>query len=157
MDTGLAAWDMKIYYDFIRPVTLFRQGVPPNPYIIGPDSLHDQSWTSTITTPNFQEYPSGHSSFSACAAQILSWVFGRNVKFTVPAHPSIASSLTNTSRSFTSFRQAAEDAGRSRIFGGVHFSFSNVDGQLTCTSVANHVLSVFSSRTFDPFPSCPNL
>lgn len=48
------------------------------------------------------------------------------------------------SRSFTSFSQAASEAGFSRILGGIHFEFSNQDGQSTGRAVADAVWTRFS-------------
>jgi hypothetical protein len=47
-------------------------------------------------------------------------------------------------RQFTSFEQAAEEAGRSRIFGGIHYEFTNQAGQTLGRDVAAAVLERFS-------------
>ena len=43
-------------------------------------------------------------------------------------------------RTFTNFNAAANEAGMSRIYGGIHFNADNVDGLATGKSVANYVL-----------------
>ena len=52
--------------------------------------------------------------------------------------------LPGVSRSFASFEAAAAEAGQSRIYGGLHFQFSNRDGQATGQAVADYVLGTFS-------------
>jgi hypothetical protein len=46
-------------------------------------------------------------------------------------------------RTFASFAQAAAEAGRSRIYGGIHFEFSNQEGHATGREVARLVLRTF--------------
>ena len=78
-------------------------------------------WVPLLTTPNFQAYTSGHSTFSSAAAAILRSVTGSDSStFTVSA--------LGITRNFTSFQAAAEEAGMSRIYGGIHFSFDNEMG-----------------------------
>ena len=51
-----------------------------------------------------------------------------------------------TTRSFGSFAEAAEEAGMSRIYGGIHFGFDNVDGLASGRAVGRHVVA----RLFNP-------
>ncbi|MFN4212043.1 MAG: phosphatase PAP2 family protein, partial [Devosia sp.] len=68
-------------------------------------------------TPPFPEYPSGHSTQSGAAATVLTAFFGENFAFTDNTHEK--DKLPN--RSFKSFWDAAEEAGISRLYGGIHF------------------------------------
>lgn len=43
-------------------------------------------------------------------------------------------------RCFSSFTEAAEEAGQSRIFGGLHYQFSNQDGLELGREVAKNTL-----------------
>src|SRR5207253_1943025 len=88
-----------------------------------------------IRLPPRRRWPQGHSTFSAAAAAVLDTVFGTNVGFTDQADPHdgfrerpLADQQVQT-RSFTSFDQAAAEAGESRIYGGIHYQFDNVEGQ----------------------------
>ncbi len=47
-------------------------------------------------------------------------------------------------RSFTSFEQAAQEAGESRIYGGIHFEFSNQDGLAAGQNVGDWMLQAFN-------------
>ncbi len=105
-----------------------------------PQTIADENWSPLIISPPFPEYVSGHSTFSGAAAKILTDRFGTSFSFTVDSP-----GLPNIQRSYTSFDQAAEEAGRSRIYGGIHFEFSNRDGQLAGRAVAEEVLNRLSS------------
>jgi hypothetical protein len=92
----------------------------------------------TFPTPPFPEYSSGHSNFSAAGAEILrqftrSDRFGGSVMFAkgssrvepgaVPKNP-----LT---LSWSTFADAANEAGISRRYGGIHFEQGDLDARQT--------------------------
>jgi len=80
-------------------------------------TLPDPTWTPLLTTPNFPEYTSGHSTFSGAAAGVLAAFYGTDdIVFTTTSD-----GLPGVERTYTSFSQAAEEAGMSRIYGGIHF------------------------------------
>jgi RHS repeat-associated protein len=136
-DSGIAAWDAKYQYDFWRPITAIQQGeVDGNPFTLG-----DPTWTPLINTPPFPEYVSGHSTFSGAASTILTNAFGSNYSFTTTSY-----GLTGITRSFTSFDQAADQAGMSRIYGGIHFNSANQDGLALGREVGSYV----STHYFQP-------
>ena len=55
--------------------------------------------------------------------------------------------LPGVTRSYTSFEQAAEEAGESRIYGGIHFEFSNQAGLTAGADLGAYVLQTFSTST----------
>ena len=134
-DAAIADWDAKYHDNFWRPVTAIQQADTDG----NPDTAPDTAWTSLLITPPFPEYVSGHSTFSAAAATVLAAHFGDNLSF-----DTTSIGLPGVSRSFTSFEAAAAEAGQSRIYGGIHFQFSNLDGQATGQAVADYVLGTFS-------------
>jgi membrane-associated phospholipid phosphatase len=116
-DAAIAAWDAKTHYDNWRPVTGIRQAG-----LDGNDATEaDATWTALLATPEFQSYVSGHSTFSATGATILASVFGDSLHFTV------SDDLGNT-REFCSLMDAANEAGMSRIYGGIHWMSDNTAG-----------------------------
>ncbi|WP_338849852.1 Ig-like domain-containing protein [Massilia sp. W12] len=133
-DAAIAAWDAKYSYDFWRPVTAIQQADLDN----NPATAKEANWTPFLITPAHPSYVSGHSTFSAAAAEVLTAAFGEQVAFSTTS-----STLPNVVRSFTSFKQAAEEAGASRIYGGIHFSLDNVAGKQIGTRVAATVLERF--------------
>jgi len=65
----------------------------------------DPAIKTVIGLPNFPAYPSGHSTFSAAAATVLGYVFPEGA---------------------SSFLQMADEAGISRLYGGIHYR-SDID------------------------------
>jgi len=110
-DGFISCWDAKYKYVHIRPETFIEK------YI-------DQDWDPLIQTPPFPEFPSGHSVISAAAATALTTLFGDNYAFT----DSTQLVLGLPSRKFKSFYDASDEAGMSRMYGGIHFRPANEYG-----------------------------
>lgn len=128
-DAGIACWDSKYFYDLWRPVTAIR-----NADLDGNSATEkDPTWLARIGTPPFSSYTSGHSTFSAAAAEVLSAFFGPSTAFS-----STSDGLVGVTRSWSSFRAAAVEAGDSRVFGGIHFRFDSVEG-INCGIQVGHV------------------
>ena len=138
LDAGVGVGSTKYRYDFARPVTAIRtlragQNVTawrgPG---LGTQTFPAAEWRSYIPTPPFPEYVSGHSSFSAAGAAVLKKArgdFGGNdqlsasVTFAVGAsvvEPGITPRQTVT-LSWNKFEDAANEAGLSRRYGGIHW------------------------------------
>jgi PAP2 superfamily/Domain of unknown function (DUF4114) len=133
-DAAIACWDAKYTFDTWRPVTAIRQAA-----LDGNDATTaDATWQPLIATPPFPEYTSGHSTFSAAAATILTELMGENVSFTTSSI-----GLPGVTRSFTSFQQAAQEAGMSRIYGGIHFMAANTNALECGEQVGNYVIDNF--------------
>jgi hypothetical protein len=103
-DAFISCWDEKYRSKAIRPETYINQYISAD-------------WMPLLQTPPFPEYTSGHSVVSACAAVILSKLFGDVFAFT----DSTEVEFGLPARTFISFRQAAEEAAISRFYGGIHF------------------------------------
>ena len=133
-DAAIAVWDSKYTYDLWRPIDAIRGAELDN----NPATVEDNNWTPLLITPPHPEYVSGHSTFSSAAATVLTAVFGDNTAFSTTAF-----TLPGVTRSFSSFTAAAEEAGRSRIFGGIHYEFTNEAGQALGKLVGSAVLQRF--------------
>ena len=103
-DAFIGCWQSKYQYDLLRPVTYIHR-------------LIDPKWESLIATPPFPEYPSGHSTQSGAAAAVLTQFFGENIAFVDATHERDGLAP----RKFASFWAAAQEAGISRLYGGIHF------------------------------------
>jgi hypothetical protein len=122
-DAAILCWDCKFKFNLWRPIQAIRGAADDG----NPDTDADPDWTPLLDTPPFPTYTSGHSTFSAAAAAVLAGVFGRDdVEF-----ESQSDGLPDVTRRFRSFSAAAQEAGRSRIYGGIHFEFDNKAGQTT--------------------------
>src|SRR5205814_8831048 len=103
-----------------------------------PDTAADHGWTSLLTTPNFPSYTSAHSTLSAAAAGVLTDLFGGEYHFSVGSE-----GQPGVTRTFDSFGAAAAEAGRSRIYGGIHYQFDILHGQAAGAEVADFVVAGF--------------
>lgn len=139
-DAGIAAWDAKYTYDYVRPITIIREAQNLN----DPRFVEDRDWFPLIPTPPFPEYVSGHSTYSAAAATVLTDFFAETTAFSITSK-----SLANGAvpRSFDNFWDAAFEAGESRVFGGIHYRFSSEAGYELGSAVGNLVLSAFDAAS----------
>jgi hypothetical protein len=128
-DAAIVCWDMKFACNFWRPVTAIHEADRD-----GNDQTQpDRAWSPLLTTPPFPSCTSGHSTFSGAAAEALKLFFGRDdVRFTDVSE-------SGRSRTFVSFTQAANEAGRSRIYGGIHYEFDNTTGLESGRAVARSI------------------
>ncbi len=130
-DAAIACWDAKYSYWFWRPVTAIR------------DSGVDPNWEPLLFTPYFPEYLSGHSTFSGAAQVVLSHVFGSDdISITLPSE-----GLPGVTRTYKKISDATTEAGRSRIYGGIHFEFSNTEGQRLGARIGQHVIDTVLKET----------
>jgi PAP2 superfamily len=134
-DAAINCWDAKYIYNYWRPITAIRD---PRASQINPVTTSDSNWTPLWNTPNFPSYTSGHSTFSGTASTILASIFGTNVGFT-----NGSDDMPGYSRSFTSLGQAADEAGESRVVGGIHFFFDNVAGLTAGREIGGYVAGNF--------------
>jgi hypothetical protein len=150
-DAAIAAWDMKYQNDLWRPIHAVRLAATnPNDPNYNPGlqpvagDLPWAEWLPLIPTSNHPEYVSGHSTFSGAAAEVLTALLGSHgITFTVSADDALVDPATGQPerRTFTSFWDAANEAGRSRIFGGIHYQFSSLDGLVTGGEIGDWVLA----------------
>ncbi|MGN6399277.1 MAG: vanadium-dependent haloperoxidase, partial [Flavisolibacter sp.] len=106
-DAFIQCWNEKYKYNTVRPETVI------NKYI-------DGNWMPYLQTPPFPEYTCGHSTCSSAAAEALTSVFGDNFAYTDTSE----SEFGIKSRSYKSFRHAAEENNWARFYGGIHFHHS---------------------------------
>ncbi|MFO1317985.1 MAG: Ig-like domain-containing protein [Burkholderiales bacterium] len=134
-DAAIACWDAKYFYELWRPESAIRNADQDG----NAATEADAGWTPLLITPAHPEYVSGHSTFSAAAAAILAATFGDDTAFATTS-----ATLPGVTRSFGSFSDAAEEAGRSRVYGGIHYEFTNRAGQALGRQVADAVLQRFA-------------
>jgi hypothetical protein len=123
MDGFMCCWDEKFRSNRIRPETAIRK------YI-------DATWQPLLQTPPFPEYLSGHSVISSTSATILTHFFGDNFAYT----DSVEVSYGLPARPFSSFNEAAEEAGISRFYGGIHFTDAITNGMKQGQQMGERVL-----------------
>jgi hypothetical protein len=110
-DAFVGCWHEKYIYNLIRPITYIKKNIDPK-------------WEPLLNTPPFPEYPSGHSTVSGAMDAVLTGFFGDNYAF----EDKTGSPDGRNPRHYSSFHEAAEEAGISRLYGGIHFRSAIVDG-----------------------------
>lgn len=100
-DAFLACWDSKYYYWLLRPVTA------------------DSTVKTVFSTPPFPSYPSGHSTQSAAAAEVMAYLFPERAAF---------------------YHDRADEASVSRVYGAVHYRFDIEAGEALGRAVGRKVV-----------------
>ena len=169
-DSAIAVWEAKREYDYVRPQSAIRHKYfgqrimawgGPNK---GTVEMNGEEWrpyqSLTFVTPPFQEYTSGHSSFSAAAAEILTRFTGSNRFYDgetivfdedfnrdgLPDHLGehiigVGGNAFERSPSevivlqWPTFQDAAIEAALSRRYGGIHFQ----DGDLRSREMGRNI------------------
>jgi len=133
-DTTIAFFDAKYFYNFWRPVTAVRAADTDG----NPETSQNPTWLPlSINTAPDPSYPGAHSAVSAAGAEVLKLELGERFAFDVTSE-----SLAGVTRHFTSFGEAAQEAGLSRIYAGQHFRSDHIAGKELGRKVAR---SVFDS------------
>ena len=123
-DAFISCWEAKYTTNYIRPITVIQNQI-------------DASWNPILYTPNFPEYPSGHSVVSRSASTVLTHIFGDNYAFI----DSTEAPYGMPPRSFTSFYDASDEAAVSRLYGGIHYKPAIYNGIEQGNKVGKHVVS----------------
>ena len=119
-DGYIADFQNKYAYRFWRPITAIRAADSDG----NPDTIADPAWESLHPTPAAPDYTSGHSVQGGAMSQVLARFFGTDeVSFSTTS-----TTLPGAIRSFSSFLQAAEENGNSRIYVGFHFRHAVNEG-----------------------------
>ena len=124
-DAFIASWGYKYRDNLLRPRMYIRRVI-------------DSTWEPLIPTPPFPEHPAGHATQSSAAAAVITALIGAS-----PFTDSTSISIGHSVRSFTSFQQASEEAGMSRIYGGIHYPSGNEAGLLLGRCIGAKVAAAF--------------
>lgn len=141
-DAAQAMVVAKLHYNFWRPVTAIRNGEAD-----GNDATAaDANWVPLLPTPNFPEYPCGHCTVAAAIAEVMTEETGNRPAGGVRViSQAIPMSIVQTHPSWDAWAQEVSD---SRIYGGVHYRFSNEAGEQIGRRAARIVLD----RVMQPLP-----
>lgn len=169
-DASIACWECKRAYDYTRPWSTIRMLYWGKriPHWSG-KSIRGETWTpyqlATTPSPPFQGYTSGHSTFSNAAAEVLSdilgtcsyfdgtsrgirdetedgwpdligqYIYKKKTSFVEPNLPKQDVVMT-----WPTLYDAADDAGLSRLYGGIHIMDDNLRGKEMGVKIAAAVL-----------------
>jgi hypothetical protein len=154
LDASIATWDAKRAYDSARPIsairTLFKgQDIRAWAQGKGTVAMKGEEWLPfqpcSFLTPPFPEYTSGHSAFSAAGAEVLKRFTGSDAttySATVAAGTCKADNTVPKEAitlKWATFTEAADEAGMSRRYGGIHFEDGDLDARALGRKVADAV------------------
>jgi hypothetical protein len=171
LDASIAVWDCKRAFDYVRPITAIRflmagkqisaWGGP----FKGTQTILGEHWQpyqlGAQPTPAFPEFSSGHSAFSAAGAEILKSYTGSdafNESATIKAGSSQVERTTvpaaDVTLAWATFSDAANQAGMSRRYGGIHFKEGDLQSRAMGRAVGAQVWAkaqtYFSGTTTGP-------
>lgn len=124
-DAFVGCWNAKFEYNLLRPITYIKRVIDPK-------------WEPILNTPPFPEYPSGHSTVSGAMGAVMTAFFGENYAF----EDLTGSPDGRKPRLFTSFNEAADEAGISRLYGGIHFRSAIEDGLEQGRCIARYTIAL---------------
>jgi hypothetical protein len=123
----------KFLYGLWRPTTAIREAARDG----NPGTEPDPNWVSLLPTPPYPSYPGNYACIGGAATRVFERVFGRdNIPFTMTwATPEGGT----TARPYNGFRQLADEAARSRVYGGIHFEFDTTSSQGVCIPLGDYI------------------
>ncbi|MGI8952759.1 MAG: vanadium-dependent haloperoxidase [Chitinophagaceae bacterium] len=122
-DAFIQCWKVKYTYNTVRPETVINK-------------YYNADWRPYLQTPPFPEYTCGHATGSAACAEALTSIFGDNFSYT----DSTEMEFGIPSRTFKSFRDAAQENVLARFYGGIHFHNTCVVGNMCGKDVGDLIV-----------------
>jgi hypothetical protein len=125
----ILAWKGKYQAHTVRPAFYIQK------YI-------SKDWTPLIATPPHPEFPAAHATLSGAAAEAISSLFKKEFTITDKTYTDIGMA----ERKFPSVKAAAQEAGISRLYGGIHYRYSIEQGLIIGQQAADYVSKMISFR-----------
>jgi len=146
-DGYISSFETKNHHNFWRPVTAIHEGDNDG----NRQTAGDATWTPLVGTPPIPDHDSAHAVEGAAAARVLQRFFGtdeiafQTCSLTLPAAEACGGP-SQVLRTFSSFNEAAEENGESRVLVGFHFRHAVDEGLEHGRHIANRAYS----RVFRP-------
>jgi hypothetical protein len=138
-DALVASFMNKYHYNVWRPETGIRNGATD-----GIDKTYgDPGFTTLISTPCFPSYPSNHASGTNGGLEAMRRLFGAaghdmTISNNVPALGTLPATVIT--KSYTQLKEIADDVDDARVYGGIHWRFDQVAGNVLGRAVATEVV-----------------
>lgn len=131
-DAFAGCWDSKYYFNFWRPVTAIQHAD-----IDGNDATDsDSSWMPQIVTPGHPEWPSAHGCATSAYAHAIAEFFGTK---RLPGGITLTGATGHPDRFFDSTDDIVKEIIDARVYNGVHYRESDVQGAKLGRKVAKWV------------------
>jgi len=125
-ESMINCWKIKYEVLLDRPIRYIR------------NVLGHSTWNPVFATPGHPDFPSGHSQNGGAFAEVMTRLFGEDYSFTLHTYDN----LGMTPRNYTSFNHLAEEVGRSRVYAGIHYTYSCVEGKNQGEKIARNILNI---------------
>ena len=125
VDAGIGCWAVKYTHNNLRPITYIR------------NVLGYTSWNPLFGTPGFPDYISGHSTLAGAVAVVFTSMFGDNYHLTNNSY----NFLGMPDQHYASFYDMADQIGKSRVYAGIHYTISCVEGNKFGQKVAQNIIN----------------
>lgn len=124
-DGSIICFRSKYEYTLVRPVTYIQKFI-------------DAAWLPFITTPPHPEYPAAHAVVTGSVMAAITGVFGLHVSITDHTYDFRGWAP----RTFPTLFAAAEEAGISRLYGGIHYRISINTGLTMAKIIGGRVAEI---------------
>ena len=129
-ESMIACWKIKYTTLVDRPIRYIR------------NVLGHNTWNPVFATPGHPDFPSGHSQNGGAFAAVMTTIFGNNYQFTLHTYDN----LGMAPRTYNSFDDMAVDVGKSRVYAGIHYTYSCVEGKRQGEKIAQNILSILKFK-----------
>ena len=129
-ESMINCWKIKYQVLLDRPIRYIR------------NVLNHPGWSPLIPTHPHPDFPSGHSQNAGAFAATLTSLFGINYKFSIHTYDNIGL----PSRTYGSFNELAEEVSKARVYGGIHYTYSCVEGKKQGEKIAQNVINILKFR-----------
>ena len=124
-EAQIGCWKMKYEQLVDRPIKYIR------------NVLGHTTWNPVLATPPHPDFPSGHSQTGGAFAAAMTNLFGPSYQITLHTYDN----LGMAPRSYNSFNDMVDDIGRSRVYAGIHYTYSCEQGRIQGEKIAGNILS----------------
>jgi hypothetical protein len=137
-DSLIASFYNKYHYNVWRPETGVRNGAADG----NGKTEGDPGFSTFIATPCFPSYPSNHASGTNGGLEVMRRLFGAaghdiTITNSVPALGPLPATVITLH--YTQLKAIADDVDDARVYGGIHWRYDQVAGNVLGRAVATEV------------------
>lgn len=134
-DALMTSFTGKFVYALWRPVSAIREADTDG----NSATVADPNWLPLLATPPYPSAPGNMACIGASVSRTMERLSGQD---TLPFSVTWAGAGTNPSvtRSYTGFRQLADEEAYSRIWGGIHFLSETLSSLGSCTLLGDYAV-----------------
>jgi hypothetical protein len=141
-DGVIGCFDAKYHYLSWRPQYAIWRADTDGNVLTEPADL---SWTPFLPTPNHPEYPAAHTCGSYATYDAMHAFFGGDTPITIatigPAGP-----VSNPLRTYYKFNDIEKEIADARVYGGMHFRHSTMNGAQLGRKVARNMVKNYFQK-----------